>query len=126
GLRARCALAAATGEGPHVRSAVRDAARLEREGLPWADAQASLVRAGLAALEGRRDEAVTHLGRSSARFRSCDMALCAAVADRRLGEALGGPDGRPLVERADGWMAAQGVRRPDRLANLFAPGFRSE
>jgi eukaryotic-like serine/threonine-protein kinase len=126
GLRARCALAAATGEGPHARAAGRDAARLEREGLPWADAQASLVRAGLASLHGRRAEAVAHLEQAAVRFRSCDMELCAAVADRRLGETLGGPDGRPLVERADGWMAAQGVRRPDRLANLFAPGFRRE
>ena len=51
------------------------------------------------------------------------MALCAAVADRRLGELLGGPDGDALVGRADAWMAAQAVRRTDRVADLFAPGF---
>ena len=50
------------------------------------------------------------------------MALCAAAADRRLGEILGG-------EGLASWasvrrMAAEAVRRPDRVADLFAPGFR--
>ena len=129
GLRARCALAAATSApgppDPYLRSASRDASRLEREKLPWADAQAQAVRAGLAALRGRRDESIDRLRRTSELFRSCDMSLCAAASDRRLGEALGGADGRALVDRSDALMLSESIRRPDRVADLFAPGFPS-
>ena len=82
-----------------------------------------IIRAALSAQRGRRGEAAGHLGESARRFRGCDMALCAAVADRRLGELLGGPEGAALVGRADAWMAAQAVRRTDCVADLFAPGF---
>ncbi len=127
GLRARCALAAAAGAGAAggrtLRVAARDAARLGRERLPWADAQARTVRAGLAAVRGRPVEAAGHLREAAGGFRACDMALCAAAADLRLGALLGGPDGDALADRAGAWMASQAVRRPDRVADLFAPGF---
>jgi serine/threonine protein kinase len=129
GLRARCALAAASAMSPsssaksaYFRSAARDAARLERERLPWASAQAKLIRAGLAACRGYRDEAVAHLRAASAQFRECEMGLWASVADRRLGSLLGGDEGRMLIERSDAWLAAEAVRRPDRIADQFAPG----
>jgi hypothetical protein len=127
GLRARCALAAASAAGHaggsvYLRAASRDADRLARERSPWAEAQASSTRAGLAALRGRGDEAVGHLRAASDRFRACDMALCAATTDRRLGALLGGEEGRSLVNQADAWLIAQAVRRPDRVADLFAPG----
>jgi len=125
GLRARCALAASTpaGAGPLLRVAARDAARLERERLPWADAQALTVRAGLAALRGRHGGAAAHLREAAARFRGCDMPLCAAAADLRLGAITGGPAGDALAGQAAAWMNSQAVRRPDRVADLFAPGF---
>jgi hypothetical protein len=46
-----------------------------------------------------------------------------ATARRRLGGLLGGLDGRPLVEAADTWFSGEGVKRPDRLVELLAPGF---
>ena len=51
------------------------------------------------------------------------MRLFAAAATRRLGELKGG-EGRTLIEQADRVMTAEGVRRPDRLAAMFAPGVR--
>lgn len=122
GLRARCALA--SGIEAALRSASRDAALLDRERLPWADAQSRMVRAGLSALRGRRDESAAHLRAASSLFRVCDMAVCAATAERRLGQILGGAEGLALVERSDAMMSAESVRRPDRVADLFAPGFR--
>ncbi len=125
GLRARCAPAASTpaGAGPLLRVAARDAARLERERLPRADAQALTVRAGLASLRGRQGGAVTHLREAAARFRGCDMPRRAAAADLRLGSITGGPAGDALAGQAAAWMTSQTVRRPDRVADLFAPGF---
>jgi hypothetical protein len=54
------------------------------------------------------------------------MLLEAAVARRRLGELLGGDQGRELVRDADDWLAEQGVRDPVRTAAMHAPGPRPE
>jgi hypothetical protein len=51
------------------------------------------------------------------------MHLYAACARRRRGQLLGGDAGRRLVEEADAWMSGQAIRRPDRMADLLAPGF---
>ena len=40
---------------------------------------------------------------------------------RRLGEILGGEEGRAQVERADSWMRQQGIQNPARMADVFAP-----
>ncbi len=127
GVRGRCALAAAGGagdptRGPWLGSAGRDAARLEREGLAWASAQARMIRAGLASLQGRRDRVASHLREARDLFVESDMGVCAAVAGWRLGEALGGQEGRALVEQSDGDLRARSIRRPDRVIALFAPG----
>lgn len=127
GLRARCALSAAsTGEGdpaPYLREASRAIARLDREPIPWAVAQSALARAGLASLQGRPDECVARLRAAASGFRAADMALCAAVAEHRLGNLLGGDEGLALRDQADAWMSTQSIRRPDHIASMFAPGF---
>ena len=128
GLRARCALAAADrapdpSGGPWLRSAAKDAALLEREGTAWAIAQARLARAGLASRRGRPDVAATLLRESRDRFLAADMEVCAAVADLRLGAALGGDHGAALRLAAEARLAAQAIRNPSRVADLFAPGF---
>jgi len=51
------------------------------------------------------------------------MALMAAAAARRLGVLLGGDEGAAEVARSDGWMVAQGVRDPERLTRVLAPGW---
>ncbi|MDR3637306.1 MAG: hypothetical protein P4L84_26115, partial [Isosphaeraceae bacterium] len=109
--------------GTWLSSARRDAARLEREGTPWARAPALGVRAGLAARRGRDAEAVAHLRQAARAFREIDMGLCATVADWRLGTLIGGEEGRQLLESADASMRTQSIVRPDRVAALFAPGF---
>ncbi len=124
GLHARCALA--SGGRASLSAAARDASRIEREHLPWGDSQAHMIRAALATCDGRRDEALAHLRSAGAHFRASDMLLCASVADLRLGQLLGGPDGRVLIDRAEDWLTSQAVHRPDRVADLFAPGFRGD
>src|SRR5262249_39053912 len=92
-LRGRCALAAAAGgpaPQPLIRAAERVASRLERERTPWSGAQAFLLRAGVAALQGEAAHAVSLLGQAVRGFDALHMALYAAAARRRHGELLGG------------------------------------
>lgn len=65
----------------------------------------------------------THLEAAIAGFDASEVALSAAAARRRLGEVLGGDEGRALVTTADEAMARVGATHPDRMAALFAPGF---
>jgi serine/threonine protein kinase len=124
-LRARSALAAAvrsTAPDPFLRAAERDARLLEREQLPWADALAVLVRAGLGRLRGDQD-AAPQLRRGVERCEATAMRLYAASARRWLGCEVGGAAGEALTTEADVWLAAQQVRNPSRLAALLVPGF---
>ena len=126
-VRARCALAVAVGASGAKRRnllavAARDARRIEREGLPWSDGLARLLRAGFAGASGGGAVAVPLLREAAAALESASMHLHAAVARRRLGEALADDEGRALVAASDAGMRAIGVRDPAAIAAIFAPG----
>ena len=74
-------------------------------------------------LEGRPGDARDMLAAAVTAFERADMKLHAAVARRRLGVLQDDERGRALVDEADAWMAAQGIRNPARMARLIAPGF---
>jgi hypothetical protein len=125
-LRARVALAGAPAAAQPARllhAAERDARLLRCEGVAWAEALAQLVSAGVAM--GRHDAGGARrlLEDAAGRLDAAGMRLHAAAARRRLGERVAGTEGRRLVEQADAWMNGQGVRRPDRMTALLAPGF---
>ena len=56
-------------------------------------------------------------------FEACHMKLFLAVTERRLGELIGGDEGRALVHQANTWMTAQGIVNADRMTATLAPGF---
>jgi hypothetical protein len=125
-LRARAALAAAPAAAepaPLWHAAERDARRLRRERIAWAEALAQLVRAGVAAGRHDAEGARQLLTDAVGRLEAAGLRLHAAAARRRLGEQVGGSEGRRLVEQAEAWMKGQNVRRPDRMTALLAPGF---
>jgi eukaryotic-like serine/threonine-protein kinase len=122
--RARCALAAASGfadPGPFIRAAKRDARRLDRERMHWSSALAFPILAGIAAARGERRRAAELFAVATTRLEAVDMHLYAAAARRRLGELLGGEEGRAQVEKSDSWMTTQGIKNPSCMANVFAP-----
>jgi serine/threonine protein kinase len=125
-LRARSALAAA-GEAvdpqPLLRSARRDLRRIEQEGVPWSQPLAERIRAALAAATGDASEAVRCLERAAAGFDAAGMGLFAMSARRRLGQVVGGDQGRLLMAQADGWMEQQRISNPQRMAAMYMPGF---
>ena len=128
-LRAAAGLAGLARLGPgdaarraRRRAIERDIRALAGEAMPWSDPLAELLRAGLAAVDGERERAAAAAEAALVGLRAADMALHAAAAARQLGVLRGGDEGEAARGRADAWMRAQGVRRPDRLAALLAPG----
>ena len=124
--RRRVALAAAATtpaeRAPHLDQAERYARDLQSERTAWGNAFALLVRAGAAATRGHTERALADVTEAAARLAAADMALFAAAARRCRGELLGGEEGRALVAEADAWMAAQSIKRPDRMTRMLAPG----
>ncbi len=106
---------------PALRSAERDARRLDREGMPWSRALSLPIRAGVAAARGDKSRAATLFALAVKQLEAVDMNLYAAASRRRLGEILGGDQGRAQVEQADSWMNQQDIRNPARMADVFAP-----
>ena len=117
-LRGRCALAG--GGAADLSHVTRDARRIGRERLSWTRVLAALLEAGIHAKRGDRAAALAAYRTGAELADRAEMALHAAVARVRVGELLGGAD-RDAVS-ALAWMREQGVRRPDRLVALLAPG----
>jgi hypothetical protein len=96
---------------------------IEREQSCVAPSLASLLSAGLANLEGRREAAQIQLDAAVRGFNSVDMALHRECARYALGELIGGGEGGQLQDRAAAWMTQATVVVPRRMAAAQAPGF---
>ncbi len=117
------ALAAARGIDKQALAGVaeHDARQLHREKIPWAEALAVLVTAGVAVLRGDRGRATGLYAAAAAAFEGVHMPLPAAAALRRHGELLGGEAGEALIARADCWMKGQKIQNPRRMTAMYAP-----
>jgi hypothetical protein len=83
-----------------------------------------MLRAGEADVANRADDAVALYRQAAEAFAASDMALHGAVARLRLGQWLGGDEGRALCERSLGWMREQNILDPERMARMMAPTSR--
>jgi hypothetical protein len=124
GLRARTALACARLGGQNralLDEAARFANELARTRVPWALADAAMLRGCIGqAVEGAHRAAVS-FEQAVRDYGACDMGLHAAVARLRLGKLVGGDEGRAAVTESRDWMVAQGVADPEALAAVLAP-----
>jgi hypothetical protein len=122
-LRGDVALAQrALGRSRRVALAEEAAAELARDDCADASAAEALVRAGIAAIEGRKDDALAALDLAATRYDAVEMELFAAAARRRRGVLLGGAEGRALVAAADARMARERITNPERWTAMYAPG----
>ncbi len=117
-LRARCALAVFD-----IPLARVEARRVAREKAAWATPLAALIFAAIALREGDRKRAERTLGDAIAGLDAAELHLIAAVARLRLGALVGGADGTEIAERGRIWMTQKGIVRPEKIADLLAPGF---
>jgi hypothetical protein len=125
-LRGRAMLAAAamgSGSGAELRAAARSARRLARETRVDVRGHADLMRAGIAAVRGRRARALEALTRARASFEGEGLRLAAAYAGRRWGEVTGGAEGEKRVREADAVLRSAAVADAARWLVVQAPGF---
>jgi serine/threonine protein kinase len=124
-LRARVLLGrafAVRAEAPQrIKEALKVARQLDKEGAGWASAFAETVRALAALAQGDRTACEAGLERAERAFAACDMALFAAVARLRRGEANGGPAGVAWSTDARMTMREQAVVDPDAIARMLCP-----
>jgi serine/threonine protein kinase len=128
-LRTRCALAAAVEAGTEsssfqsLRKVVDKGLKtIEKEKLFWADPLARLIRAGALTIEDRFEEAADLLVDAIEGFEAADMSLHAMSALRCRGLLVGGESGAELVGQAEAWMSEQGIKRPECMTRVIAPG----
>ena len=124
-LQGRLALSTATGSNTASRSRIAErlARQLCRVPSPYIRIWGELLSAGIAAHRGHDEKALEHLRTVFSTTESHEMLLCAAVARRRYGELVGGDEGKQAIDEADRAITDLGIRRPDRICAIFAPGF---
>ena len=111
-LRARCALA-----NGGIQQATHDCKALERIRAPFAAACAKQISAALAWRAGKRESVRGLLDNAAQQFAEAGFLFFAHSAAWRREQLFGG--GTSESE----WMAAQGVRNPEAMAQVNAPGF---
>jgi hypothetical protein len=84
-----------------------------------------MVRAGVARTRGQLVTARAAYHDAAGLAEAASRGLFAAVARRREGEIEGGDEGTAKVAAADAWLREQAIVRPDRFANIVAPGERA-
>jgi tetratricopeptide (TPR) repeat protein len=107
-----------------LRAVERDARRIVAERMPWSQPLGDALWAGVATVRGERERAQALWARAALGFAAVDMALHAAVARYRQGEATGGDEGEGLRCEAEEWMRRQGIAEPERMAQMIAPAAR--
>jgi serine/threonine protein kinase len=130
-LHGRAALASALASEAGQRSGLlrvadRCARRLLAERAAWSTAMGTLLRAGVRAARGDLRAAAATYDEAARGFTAAGMALLETCARRRWGELVGGQEGAAAIAASDGWMTAQTVRNPRRMAALMAPAAPTE
>jgi hypothetical protein len=121
-LRGRLALAAAveTGETGWVKPAERAARELEAQKRSYAEVQALLLRAGIAARSDDMPRAAKFLGEVVEAAERVGMVLTCESARWQLGHLDEGKSDD--VARAEKWLTGEGVVDPARMARMVVPG----
>jgi hypothetical protein len=127
-LYARGRLAIATIEsqperrGSRIAEARRMVGKLRRESSPWAAMMAALVEAVADNAAGDKAATIASLRRAIELAKSTASMVYVPAASHRLGELLGGNEGRELVDEAVRTMTKWGVQNPARWVAVYMPG----
>lgn len=98
---------------------------LRRTRVSHARGFSAILEAGLALHDGQQERAAARLRTGVAHLETSHLRMYAACARLRLGQLLGGEEGRECMATAHSTFDAEGVLDPDATANMFAPGCRA-
>ncbi len=124
-LHGRAAVAAAAQgfeTGKMLRTADKIAGRLLSKRVPWGQAMANAIRAGVAMMRHNRAEAIECLRRALDLYRITHMHLYAAAAEVQLGRLLQNDEGKHFVNEGTAALQRLGVVDPDRMTNAVVVG----
>lgn len=107
----------------HLTGAERSVQVIENLAFPFQRGVAAASRAGAAMIRGERARAVDLLREAVQQAQDPEARQILAPLRWRLGELLGGDEGRALVESATADMRAQGIVNPARWTAMLVPGF---
>jgi hypothetical protein len=126
-LRAHAALAAASEVAdarPYRERATADASRLARGRLPYCKPFANQILATVLTAKGDTHQALRLLDAAAEGFQLANMAVCAEAVRFRIGQLVGGQAGASQQAELCAGMEERGIRNPERLSAMLAPGFR--
>ncbi len=123
-----CALAAADSSAhpqPYIRAAEQCAKKLKSErDMPITEGLRRILLAGVAAARGESEQALEYSFAAVERLEVLESVTLAAVMRRRAGQLRGGEAGARQIAEADQFLASRTMRRPEKIAATWAPGFR--
>jgi hypothetical protein len=128
-LRGRIALALAAADvepEANVRRARKLASSLAKEKSTLSTSLAAVLRAGVARVLERDQEATDELRAAVALLDEHETMLIASTARLRLATMIGEGDGKPLSAEVDQWMSEQCIDNPARMTAMLIPGWPDE
>jgi tetratricopeptide (TPR) repeat protein len=105
-----------------IAEARRLASTLAKETDPWARVLVDLINAAADNASGDRSGAIARLRSALALADSTGTRVYSAPSRHRLGELLGGDEGRAAIDEATAELRAQGIRNPQRWVRIYLPG----
>ena len=109
--------------GARLVEARRSQRALNREGMPWTAPLAAILEGCIANVEGDISGAERALRKAIEQATAAEMSLHTAAARLRLGSLLAGEQGTAMTQQAEDDMKGQGVRVPERFAQMLVPGY---
>lgn len=112
------------GRARHAKLALKAARRLEKLPIPWGASLADAIRAGLACLAGREDDALRLLEGALPALDAAGITGIATAVRRRRGQLLGedSEEGRRLLATSERWCLDQGVHDAEAMMGMLLPG----
>ncbi|MFC1851260.1 hypothetical protein ACFL27_13775 [candidate division CSSED10-310 bacterium] len=107
----------------NLAQAQKNVRLLRKVKMRYADSIALIIQAAVCNITGEKTQCCTLLTSAEIWCRALNMALAAQMLNRVLGQVSGGPDGQDKVAKADQWMQAQGIKKPDRFTCMMTRGF---
>jgi len=96
---------------------------LEKEGMDWARAFATVVRAAIALQRGSRAGALGGLDSAAEQFGAVDMVAYAAATRDRAARLRDDASAKEAVARASEFFRGEDVTAPERMIPTLVPGF---